>query len=283
MHPYTSSRKSSYGEDYYFYKSREEYSYINALKQVDFHICPFVDLDKKDQLFFEIGCGMGYVQDILKHKYKNLDIYGMEISEYAGNFAQEQFGVKMSIGAFEKLPFADNYFDVIYNGGVLEHVEDPYILLRKVYAILKKGGTLITTVPNYGSIYRKLNSNWKNLNIFHLFYYSEKNIGILLKKVGFKINTIDVQHLNVISRFGLFRLGVTKFTDKPWKTALSNEFKDAVYQSDYKYLNSYLKKHIGLYDENVDKSILTLLLNCHLNKLLKNRSMGDTLIIIATK
>ncbi len=281
--PYISPNESYYKEDYYFYKCSDEYAYLNSLKQVDFHIYPYVNFYREDQKFLEIGCGRGYTQDILRHKYLDLNIYGTETSEYAANFAQDKFGINVSVGAIERLHFEENFFDVIYNGGVLEHVEDPYSLLRKAYLILKTNGTLITSVPNFGSIYRIFNSNWKNYNIFHTFYYTVKSIRIMFEKIGFKIKYIDIQGLNFFSRFGLFRLNLIKFVDQAKKIHLSEKFKEKIYQSDYDYLDPYLKKHIGLYDENLEKSVFILFLNRYLNKLLKTKGIGDSLVIIANK
>ena len=46
-----------------------------------------------------------------------------------------------------RLPFADNSFDVILCTEVLEHVRDPASFLKDLNRVLRRGGTLILTVP----------------------------------------------------------------------------------------------------------------------------------------
>lgn len=53
----------------------------------------------------------------------------------------------------EKLPFADNSFDIVYSTNVLEHTEDPLAVLKESLRVLRPGGTLQFVFPNYGSYY----------------------------------------------------------------------------------------------------------------------------------
>jgi SAM-dependent methyltransferase len=50
----------------------------------------------------------------------------------------------------------DERFDVIVMGFVLEHVEDPAVLLARYRAFLKPGGRMYVTVPNAKSLNRRL-------------------------------------------------------------------------------------------------------------------------------
>lgn len=53
----------------------------------------------------------------------------------------------------EKLPFEDASFDVVHSANVLEHVTDPRKTFDEMVRVLKPGGYLYLTVPNYGSIW----------------------------------------------------------------------------------------------------------------------------------
>src|SRR5919108_3890299 len=50
----------------------------------------------------------------------------------------------------EPLPFAEDAFDVVWAGEVLEHVADVVGLLAEVRRVLRWGGTLLATTPNHG-------------------------------------------------------------------------------------------------------------------------------------
>jgi SAM-dependent methyltransferase len=53
----------------------------------------------------------------------------------------------------EKSPFQNEMFDVVYSSNVLEHVENPEIVISEALRVLKPGGYLQFIIPNYGSWY----------------------------------------------------------------------------------------------------------------------------------
>lgn len=57
---------------------------------------------------------------------------------------------------FEDIELARGGFDAIEMGFVLEHVDDPGLVLRRFREFLKPGGTLFTAVPNGRSLHRLL-------------------------------------------------------------------------------------------------------------------------------
>ena len=70
----------------------------------------------------DIACGTGVTMNILK-KYKNLDVYGCDISELLIKKAQER-GILPSnllVTDATKMNYADNFFDYSYSIGSLEH------------------------------------------------------------------------------------------------------------------------------------------------------------------
>ena len=50
---------------------------------------------------------------------------------------------------YAKLPYADNYFDIIFSLFVLEHVNNPAHYLLELKRILKKNGKICIVCPNY--------------------------------------------------------------------------------------------------------------------------------------
>jgi SAM-dependent methyltransferase len=48
----------------------------------------------------------------------------------------------------ERLPFAYEYFDVIYTIEVVEHMQNAYAFLKEIHRLLKPGGKLILSTPN---------------------------------------------------------------------------------------------------------------------------------------
>jgi ubiquinone/menaquinone biosynthesis C-methylase UbiE len=56
--------------------------------------------------------------------------------------------------ANEKLPYEDNFFDVIYSKSVIEHFHYPDIIFNEAYRVLKPGGIIITLTPEWQYIYK---------------------------------------------------------------------------------------------------------------------------------
>lgn len=108
--------------------------------------------------------GSGYGQFLVEAFTRSADVYGVEPS-LEGFYGEtyditqavlERSGVPVDriINAFaEKLPFPDQSFDVVYSSNVLEHVADPEAVIRESVRVLKPGGYLHMTVPNYGSFW----------------------------------------------------------------------------------------------------------------------------------
>jgi SAM-dependent methyltransferase len=55
------------------------------------------------------------------------------------------------IEADQPLPFAEAQFDVVVSMDVVEHVPDPLPWLKEAVRVLRPGGTLFLTTPNYAS------------------------------------------------------------------------------------------------------------------------------------
>lgn len=107
-------------------------------------------------ILLDIGCGSGGITTVLKETMKPGDAYGVDISPEAVALAREK-GIKAYKVDVNKsrLPFKDNFFDVVFCGEVIEHLFDPDFLLDEVYRVLKLGGILILTTPNLGAWYNR--------------------------------------------------------------------------------------------------------------------------------
>ena len=57
----------------------------------------------------------------------------------------------------EGLPYPDGTFDAVTATEVLEHMEDPFKAVREFNRVLRDGGVLVLTTPNYGNIEGRLN------------------------------------------------------------------------------------------------------------------------------
>ena len=106
---------------------------------------------KKGMKMLEPGCGRGE----LLNNFKDLgiEVVGVDISLEVANFNNE-LDIKICDVESEKLPFKDNFFDVVFSKSFIEHLYYPERYLEEAFRVLKPGGILITLVPDWESNYK---------------------------------------------------------------------------------------------------------------------------------
>lgn len=133
-------------------------------------------------VILDYGCGNG---DFLKvMKGFGWDVYGYDPDEKAVKVAKKNGIANTHHGDFKKLPFKNNYFDVITLNHVLEHLDDPIKTLNLLSAKLKKAGHLVIRVPNVHSLMHiKYKQCWRELDPpRHCYSYSFKSLLKIIEK-----------------------------------------------------------------------------------------------------
>ncbi len=147
----------------------------------------------------EIGCAAGMTGKTLKELgFK--EVVGVELKEDVARDAQA-FYDRVIIGDVEKirLPYEKGYFDCILYGDVLEHLIDPWRLLREHNLLLGQGGAIICSIPNvrhYKNTKKLLiRGEWEYrergiLDRTHLRFFTVKSIRAMVGDAGFEITTM---------------------------------------------------------------------------------------------
>jgi SAM-dependent methyltransferase len=115
------------------------------------------------------------------------DAVGVESSEFAARYAAEQTGCSVHSGTLQEAAFAKESFDVVTLMDVIEHVAEPRALMSEIHRILRPGGVLFVTTPNFGSFFVRL-YGLKAYGVWpdqHVVYFQPSTISRLLQKVGF--------------------------------------------------------------------------------------------------
>ena len=133
----------------------------------------------------DIGCGIGLLLYVAKKR--GWEASGIEISKFASNFAKNK--LKLNVINSDNLDiYEDNFFDVIVVNHVLEHIENPLLILKQIKEKLNINGILFIGVPNINGLYPKMQKeNWSSLQpSTHIYQFIPKTLKLLLGKVGFK-------------------------------------------------------------------------------------------------
>jgi ubiquinone/menaquinone biosynthesis C-methylase UbiE len=107
----------------------------------------------KNKTVLDLGCGWGGV--ILEASQHGGLALGIEPDQERFRIAQEilsSSGIPKSrviCGYGERLPFPENFFDIIASYQVLEHVKDPQKVIAEVARVLKPNGVFHFSTPNY--------------------------------------------------------------------------------------------------------------------------------------
>lgn len=97
----------------------------------------------------DIGCAKGFLVSLF-HSF-GAESYGVDISDYAISRSPEEVKKNISILNIEKekLPFPDNYFDLLTTIEVLEHLNPSSTdhLLKEIKRVLKPNGYICVILP----------------------------------------------------------------------------------------------------------------------------------------
>ena len=111
----------------------------------------------------EPGCGRGEHLRIFQDL--GLKVYGLDLSPEAPKLAGN-LNISVCNLESEKLPFPDNFFDVVYSKSFLEHLKEPHIFLKEALRILKPGGLILSLVPDWESQYKKFYDDYTHKSPF---------------------------------------------------------------------------------------------------------------------
>jgi SAM-dependent methyltransferase len=130
------------------YTHNEEYAEFLANWDANFY-AKYADTLKPDVVggrALDVGCGVGQVVGRLTQA--GYEAWGVDVSEPSIARAQK-FSERCLCYDGSKLPFPDAHFDSVGALNVLEHVEAAEAFLAEAVRVVKPGGKLVISSPNF--------------------------------------------------------------------------------------------------------------------------------------
>jgi SAM-dependent methyltransferase len=94
----------------------------------------------------DVGCGSGFYTDFCRHQGNT--VVGLELTSQV--HAVRARALDVCQGNVEGMfPFPQNTFSLALCIEVIEHLLQPDLMLAEIYRVLRPGGVLILTTPNY--------------------------------------------------------------------------------------------------------------------------------------
>jgi SAM-dependent methyltransferase len=116
------------------------------------HLLRLVDFNGyRGKAVLEVGCGAGV--DLARFAKGGAVVTGVDLTQSAidlatANFSQQGLTGDFRVADGERLPFADNAFDLVYAHGVVQYTAQPKRLVAECHRVLKPGGLAIFQVYN---------------------------------------------------------------------------------------------------------------------------------------
>jgi O-antigen biosynthesis protein len=185
-------------------------------------------IPKSVKKILDVGCGYGSTAAVIKEKYPDIEIIGIELSEEAAIKSQKNVD-RVINGDIEIIEpdFPVKYFDLIICADVLEHTKDPWSVLKKLHKYQNDDAILIASIPNirYIKVLLKILFNKFEyeasgvLDVSHLRFFTLHTIKKMFKECGFQIIKIKnnrnkgwkMRLLSILSFGILFPFGIYQY------------------------------------------------------------------------
>lgn len=140
---------------------------------------------RKTNKILDIGCGSGAILD--QAKKRGWETYGTEFSDDAVSLCQER-GHQMHQGVLNPSNYHVEDFDIIVSTEVVEHIANHQEEIPNMAKLLRRGGFLYLTTPNWNAISRVLlGEDWTVIHYpEHLVYFTPKTLREMFEREGFK-------------------------------------------------------------------------------------------------
>ncbi|MBN2094121.1 MAG: class I SAM-dependent methyltransferase [Candidatus Zambryskibacteria bacterium] len=110
----------------------------------------YFEIAGNGERIIDLGCGKAPFLDIVRRRFK--ESWGLDYSPETLKYNRQKFpAINYIEGDAQNTLFRDDCFDVVVAGEIIEHMENPIILLKEMLRICKPNGKLIlsTAIMEY--------------------------------------------------------------------------------------------------------------------------------------
>lgn len=150
----------------------------------------------------DIGCSTGALGESIKRR-NAVEVIGIEMNKIMAEIARKKLD-QVIIGDMEKIKlekyFLDNYFDCIIFADILEHLKDPWSILKQSTRFLAKGGVIVASIPNARHYTTIISLTFKGYWPYrdrgihdrtHIRFFTIKNIKEMFNDANLNIVTLE--------------------------------------------------------------------------------------------
>lgn len=139
----------------------------------------------------EIGCSTGYGTKIIKKHFNPKKIIAIDLDEQMIRIAQKRnTDATVSFKAMDasRLDFPDNYFDAIFDFGIIHHIPNWRDCLKELKRVLKPNGEVILEEASIESFTKDIGKLWRKIldHPYHQMFTPDEFTNFMAE-TGFRI------------------------------------------------------------------------------------------------
>jgi len=202
------------------YQGQSIYDFDNTI-QLEWYPKRIIDFVQGTTSLLELGLGHGITTNVFEPHFNRhvvVEASPAVIKNFYKKFPQSK--VKIIESYFETFDTKER-FDVIVFGYILEHVDDPVLVLRHFRKFLSRTGRMYVTVPNAEVLNRRLGhlagllpdiqelSNYDRL-LGHKRYYTVETLLQHIVQAGYQVDRIEGIYLKPLTSNQMIALNFDK-------------------------------------------------------------------------
>lgn len=168
----------------------------------------------------DVGCGTGFF--LFAMRQAGWITTGVEPNPYASHFARERLQLDVHTADLIEAALPAETFDLVTLWDSLEHTPSPTAVLRETKRLLKPGGYLAISLPNWDSLERRLfGRDWIALDApRHFYHFSPAVLRRAVEMAGFAVHQIKASAPPLSLASNVMRwAGNRVFGTARWETA----------------------------------------------------------------
>jgi methionine biosynthesis protein MetW len=145
----------------------------------------------------DLGCWNGAFLTRVERAERYQQLVGVDfVAEGVAAARAKGFDARVVDLNADPLPFPEAHFDGVVHLAVLEHVFDPFAVIREIHRVLRPGGEFVIAVPNVASFTNRLRILFGRIPVTscdigwdggHLHYFSKHALDHFLADEGFEV------------------------------------------------------------------------------------------------
>jgi len=146
------------------------------------HYLSFIEDSAQTPKILDIGCAEGRL--LTAFLGYGCRCWGIEHPSYPAQRFLNRDRIIYLQGEVQGAELPEGAFDLIFLWHTLEHMDDPQLIMSRLYKLLAPKGAIIVAVPNFSSMEaRRFKRFWFHLDIpWHKYHFNKRSLGYLTTK-----------------------------------------------------------------------------------------------------